>query len=59
MNLLQKRIQQLESEIKEASQKYYEDGSSDLTDAEFDQKVDELRALDADASVLHQYILIS
>lgn len=54
MNLLQKRIQQLESEIKEASQKYYEDGSSDLTDAEFDQKVDELRALDADASVLHQ-----
>ena len=54
MNLLQKRIQQLESEIKDASQKYYEDGSTPLTDAEFDAKVDELRTIDPDNSVVNQ-----
>lgn len=34
---------ELELKIKEAAQKYYTDGSSDLTDAEFDELVDQLR----------------
>lgn len=52
MNPLQKKIMGLESEIKDAAQKYYTDGSSSLTDAEFDQKVDELREVAPDSDVL-------
>ena len=54
MNLLQKKIAGLESEIKEASQKYYSDGTSPLTDDEFDAKVDELRELSPDSDVINQ-----
>ena len=52
MNSMQKKILGLSAEIKDAAQKYYEDGSSPLTDSEFDAKVDELRELDPDADVL-------
>lgn len=52
MNSMQKKILGLSAEIKDAAQKYYEDGSSPLTDIEFDAKVDELRELDPDADVL-------
>ena len=52
MNPMQKKILKLSSEVKDAAQKYYEDGSSPLTDAEFDDRVDELRKLDPNAEVL-------
>lgn len=52
MNPMQKKILKLSSEVKDAAQKYYEDGSSPLTDAEFDDRVDELRRLDPNAEVL-------
>lgn len=45
MNLLQKRIQ-------EASQKYYTDGTSDVSDAEFDNMLEELRKEDPDSPLL-------
>ena len=44
---------ELETKIKNAAQKYYEDGSSDLTDAEFDALVDQLRREDPDSPLLH------
>lgn len=44
---------ELEAKIKEAAQKYYEDGSSDLTDAEFDALVDQLRKENPDSPLLH------
>ena len=49
MNLLQ---QKLAAEIKAAAQKYYTDGSSTLTDAEFDAKVDELKAIAPESDAL-------
>lgn len=52
MNPIQKKILGLSTEIKDAAQKYYEDGTSPLTDSEFDAKVDELRELDPNADVL-------
>ena len=52
MNPFQKKILGLESEIKEAAQKYYTDGTSSLTDTEFDQKVDELRDIAPNSDVL-------
>ena len=52
MNSLQKKILGLESEIKDAAQKYYTDGTSPLTDSEFDEKVDELRELNPDSDIL-------
>lgn len=45
MNLLQKRIQ-------EASQKYYTDGSSDVSDAQFDSMLEELRKEEPDSPLL-------
>lgn len=44
---------ELELKIKDAAQKYYEDGSSDLTDAEFDALVDQLRKENPDSPLLH------
>ena len=41
-----KRISLLTKQIKDASQKYYEDGTSPLTDAEFDKKLNELKEQD-------------
>ena len=41
-----KRKSLLEKEIAEASQKYYTDGSSDLSDEEFDAKLEELKSID-------------
>lgn len=46
MNLLQRKIQ-------EASQRYYTDGSSDLSDAEFDELVETLKHSDPNSSLLH------
>ena len=43
---------ELELKIKEAAQKYYTDGSSDLTDAEFDELVDQLRKENPDSELL-------
>lgn len=48
-----KRLFDLENTIKTSAQKYYQDGSSDLTDAEFDAAVGELRELDPDSEVLN------
>lgn len=45
MNLLQKRIQ-------EASQKYYTDGTSNLSDAEFDSMLEELKKEDPNSPLL-------
>ena len=44
---------ELELKIKDAAQKYYEDGTSDLTDAEFDALVDQLRKENPDSPLLH------
>lgn len=44
---------ELETKIKNAAQKYYEDGSSDLTDAEFDALVDQLKKENPDSPLLH------
>ena len=52
MNAFQKKILGIESEVREAAQKYYTDGTSPLSDAEFDQKVDELRAINPDSDIL-------
>lgn len=41
----------LEIKIKEAAQKYYTDGSSDLTDEEFDALVDQLRVENPDSEL--------
>tara|TARA_Y100000310_G_scaffold123587_1_gene122343 strand:- start:3590 stop:5458 length:1869 start_codon:yes stop_codon:yes gene_type:complete len=46
------RIQELETIISEASQKYYTDNSSHLSDAEFDAYVEELRSLDPTNPIL-------
>lgn len=43
---------ELELKIKEAAQKYYTDGSSDLTDTEFDELVDQLRKENPDSELL-------
>lgn len=42
----------LEKKIKEQAQKYYTDGSNDLTDAQFDELVDELRKENPNSEVL-------
>lgn len=52
MNILQKKVDELTSKIKTAAQDYYSDGTSEYTDAQFDQMVDELRELDPDSDVL-------
>lgn len=51
MNLMQKKIAGLETKVKDAAQKYYQDGSSPLTDAEFDAAVGELRELAPDSPI--------
>lgn len=48
------KIKQLESDIQEYAQKYYTDGSSPISDEEFDAMVDELRSLKPDSIVLKQ-----
>lgn len=48
------RIDDLVSIIKDASTKYYEDGSSELSDSEFDKLVDELRELSPDNPILKE-----
>lgn len=53
MNPMQKRIAGLESLVKESAQKYYQDGTSSLTDAEFDAAVGELRELAPDSEILN------
>lgn len=53
MSLLQKRIM-------EASQKYYTDGSSDISDKEFDEMLDQLREEDPNSELLgvgHGYVV--
>ena len=42
----------LEDKIRENAQKYYTDGSQDMTDAEFDAAVEELRKVNPDSEVL-------
>ncbi len=44
----------LENQIKEASQKYYTDGTSSYTDEEFDRMTKELRKEDPDSPILKQ-----
>lgn len=46
------RIKQLEATIQEYAQKYYNDGSSPVSDEEFDALVDELRKLSPTSAVL-------
>lgn len=48
---MQKKIAGLETKVKDAAQKYYQDGSSPLTDAEFDAAVGELRELAPDSPI--------
>lgn len=42
---------ELEQKIKDAAQKYYTDGSSPYTDAEFDAMIDELRSTNPDSAL--------
>lgn len=42
----------LENKLKEASQKYYTDGSSDMTDAEFDDALKQLKEMYPESSVI-------
>lgn len=42
----------LESKVKECAQKYYSDGSSDISDAEFDKLTDALKESDPDSELL-------
>lgn len=46
------RIKQLESDIAEYAQQYYTDGSSPVSDEEFDRMVDELRSLSPTSRIL-------
>lgn len=48
------KIKQLESDIQEYAQKYYNDGSSPVSDEEFDAMVDELRKLHPTSKVLNK-----
>lgn len=54
MSFIKDKIRSLEKEIKDASQKYYTDGSSPLSDKEFDKKIDELKALSPQSDVLEK-----
>lgn len=45
-------VRNLEATIRDAAQRYYTDGSSRMSDAAFDQLVDQLRKLDPDSKVL-------
>lgn len=45
-------VTDLETKITESAQKYYTDGSQELSDAEFDQLTDELRKLKPDSEFL-------
>lgn len=53
MNAFKRKILGLETEIKSAAQKYYNDGSSPITDEEFDAKVDELKSLSPESPVIN------
>lgn len=53
MNILQKKILNLEKTIQDSAQKYYQDGTSPLTDDEFDSIVEELRKINPDSKVLN------
>jgi len=50
--LANKIVVALANEVKDAAQKYYTDGTSNLTDAEFDAKVNKLKTLDPDNPVV-------
>lgn len=50
---MSKLFSELERKIAANAQKYYEDGSSGVTDAEFDDMIDELRAVNPDSELLH------
>lgn len=45
-------FKELERRIKENAQKYYQDGSQELSDEEFDSLVDELKSKDPDSELL-------
>ena len=46
------KVAELEAQIREAAQRYYTDGTSPLSDAEFDALVDELRRISPDSDLL-------
>lgn len=54
MNFMQRRIAQLETKVKEAAQAYYTDGTSELSDQDFDSMVAELKKLAPESEVLHK-----
>lgn len=53
MNAFKRKILGLETEIKSAAQKYYNDGSSPISDEEFDAKVDALRSLSPESCIVN------
>lgn len=53
MNAFKRKILGLEAEIKSAAQKYYNDGSSPISDEEFDAKVDELKSLCPESDIVN------
>lgn len=53
MNAFKRKILGLETEIKSAAQKYYNDGSSPISDEEFDAKVDELKSLSPESCIVN------
>lgn len=54
MNFMQRRISQLETKVKEAAQAYYTDGTSPVSDDDFDAMVAELKKIAPESEVLHR-----
>lgn len=50
--MAQNKLFNLEQKVKEAAQKYYTDGTSEMSDAEFDAAVEEVRKMNPNSEVL-------
>lgn len=51
--MAQNKLFNLEQKVKESAQKYYTDGTSEMSDAEFDAAVEEIRKMNPDSPVVN------
>ena len=51
--MAQNKLFNLEQKVKEAAQKYYTDGTSEMSDAEFDAAVEEVRKMNPNSPVVN------
>ena len=51
--MAQNKLFNLEQKVKESAQKYYTDGTSEMSDAEFDAAVEELRKMNPNSPVVN------